>query len=171
MPRSKHWHSRYEGLREKSEEARRAKAELDTRIDAKYPGLRKEIAASNSILRIIPEGDSGISSARNEAVKKLSRMASDEALSGTDFGQALGRDGFMTTLEGWAKVTRNITDSEWNTLRTRLLSAIESTKNRRNSAIKDFNGADKALERIGTLDGSPNKTGKVDTTQGNASRY
>lgn len=142
------------------EEDRKRRAELDARIDSKYPNLRKEIASSNNILRIIPEGDVGVSSSRNEAVKKLSRMASDEALSGSDFAQALGRDGFLTTLENWANVTRNISDSEWNILKRRLLNAIEGTKSRRSQAEKDFSGADKALENIRSLS-SP--SGKVDT--------
>lgn len=137
-----------EEARKAAEEARNRRREIDASLESKFPSIRDDIKLANDMLAIIPEGDSGIGSARNEAVKKLSRKASNEALAGSDFVQALGRSGILSTLTSWSKVNVNITDAEWNTLKTRILSAVESVKSRRATAVADIPGADARLEKL-----------------------
>lgn len=156
-----------EGALVNSDEARRQASELDRRIDTKYPDIRKSITTANALLRIIPEGDRGLGSARNEAVKKLSRMASDEALTASDFGQALGRSGILSTLTEWTKTNVNVTDAEWSDLKTRLNSAIDGVRSRRTQAVRDFSGADKALEQVNTPSNNKNTRGGLKTANVN----
>lgn len=125
-------------------------------IDTKYPNLReKEIPNANKLIGFIIQGDSGSTGSRNNAVKSLSRLGSDEALSETDFGRALGRSGVLSTLTNWANANVPITDAEWNKVKSDIISAISGVRNRRLSAIREFTPKDYKgpvlLEDISTL--------------------
>ena len=92
------------------------------RVDLKYPGLReKGIDLVNSAISFVQAGDAGDQSARNNLVKKIARMGSDEALSDTDFGRALGRDMGMNFVSRIATAITGagapISDAEWAKLR------------------------------------------------------
>lgn len=115
---------------------------LYANIDAKYPDLRStDIPQANKLLGFISQGESGSTGARNNAVKSLSRLGSDEALSETDFGRALGRSGVLSTLSKWAKADVSITDAEWAKVKGDIIAAVESVKRRRQSALNDFTPA------------------------------
>lgn len=108
-------------------------------IDTKYPDLRtKDIPNANKLIGFIVQGESGSTGSRNNAVKSLSRLGSDEALSETDFGRALGRSGVLSTLAKWAKADVTITDAEWNKVKSDIMAAIDNVKRRRQSALNDF---------------------------------
>lgn len=91
-------------------------------MDKKYPNLRTGgIELVNSAITFVTAGDEGDISARNNLVKKISRMGSDEALTDTDFGRALGRSmGTSFANRVASAVTGSdlpITDQEWSKLR------------------------------------------------------
>ena len=93
------------------------------RIDSKYPGLRTEqLPMADSVIEFVIAGDKGDISARNNLVKKISRMGSNEALSETDFGRAIGRqfgDNFLSRLQkAVSGQDAAITDAEWTRLKS-----------------------------------------------------
>lgn len=132
-------------------------------IDKIYPGLRDSIDKANKIFGIIRDGDTGNISARNAAVKTLSRMASDEALTGSDFGQALGRSDVTGLLTGLvSKLTNsniNVTDAEWENVKTRLRNAIDEVRTRRTNATEQIKGSDQYIEKVGTSGTTTKTTG------------
>lgn len=112
-------------------------------LDKKYPDLReKDVKLATKLAGFIKSGDSGNITSRNNAVKSMSRLGSDEALSETDFGRAVGRD-----LAGMAKdkVSRFITDQnlpisddEWNKLKNAAIEPIKELVKRYDRADKEF---------------------------------
>lgn len=139
------------------------------KIDKIYPGLRDSITKVNRMFNLIKAGDKGDISTRNESVKLLSRMASDEALSGSDFGQALGRSNGQKFFDFFAKTSLNVTDAEWNAIKSRLKTAIEEVKVRRNEAVTRIKGSDNLMESIresGTTT-TTNPSGQGTKTTGN----
>lgn len=93
------------------------------RIDSKYPGLRTEqLPMADSVIEFVIAGDKGDISARNNLVKKIARMGSNEALSETDFGRAIGRqfgDNFLSRLQkAVSGQEAAITDAEWIRLKS-----------------------------------------------------
>lgn len=111
-------------------------------IDAKYVGLReKDIPQAIKVANIIRSADDGSVSSRNNAVKALSRFGSDEALSESDFGRALGRTVSGQILSGLlSKVNANlpITEQEWKTVRNDIVSAVNALATRRRQALNEF---------------------------------
>lgn len=144
------------------------------KINDIYPGLRDSIIKVNRMFNIIKDGDKGDISTRNEAVKLLSRMASDEALSGSDFGQALGRSDGKNFFLNFLKTSLNVTDDEWDAIKTRLKTAIEEVKVRRQAAVAKIKGSDKLMESIRepgtTTTPKPAGTGNVDKNSGLTSK-
>ena len=93
------------------------------RIDSKYPGLRTEqLPMADSVIEFVIAGDNGDISARNNLVKKIARMGSNEALSETDFGRAIGRtfgDNFLSRVQkAVSGQEAAITDDEWIRLKS-----------------------------------------------------
>lgn len=114
-------------------------------IDAKYVALReKDIPQAIKVANIIRSADDGSLSSRNNAVKALSRFGSDEALSESDFGRALGRSISGQILSGLlSKVNANlpITEAEWKQVRSDIVTAVNALRIRRQQALNEFTPA------------------------------
>ena len=144
------------GVSEAARSAKEGKMKaVYTQIDLAFPGLReKDIPAARKAVVFLQEGDRGNMTAKNNAVKALSRLGSDEALSESDFGRALGRGATASLLGGLAsKMTGanpiNITDAEWANVKSAIMSSVAAVKDRRALAIKQAAGGDNtALEQV-----------------------
>lgn len=139
-------------------------------IDAKYVDLRqKDIPQAIKVANIIRSADDGSLSSRNNAVKALSRFGSDEALSESDFGRALGRSIGGQILSGLlSKVNSNlpITEAEWKQVRSDIVAAVNALIIRRQQALNEFTPAGfkgELLERVPNL--STTYKGKDDTNR------
>ena len=144
------------GISEAARSAKEGKMKaVYAKIDLAFPGLReKDIPAARKAVGFLQEGDRGNLTAKNNAVKALSRLGSDEALSESDFGRALGRGATASLLGGLAsKMTGanpiNITDAEWANVKSAIMSSVSTVKDRRALAIKQAAGGDNtALEQV-----------------------
>jgi len=118
-------------------------------LDAKYPKLRDEgIDLVNSAITFVNAGDKGDIPARNNLVKKIARMGSNEALSETDFGRALGRSLGMNFVDRVTNALTNanmpITDAEWQKLR----SFAETYTNEMRTVVKEADPSGTLLRPI-----------------------
>jgi hypothetical protein len=129
-------------------------------LDKKFPGLReKSIPGAETARTFIENGDNGDLGARNQAVRVLSRMGSDEALTEQDFGRALGRS---LPTGAWANFVKGVTgadiamtDDEWQRVRKVLAQKINAVKAKRDKANKEFGNL---LEEVSTP-GAGTRTG------------
>ncbi|QHJ76874.1 MAG: hypothetical protein [Bacteriophage sp.] len=137
------------------------------KLDAKYPDFRtKSIPMAQNALTFVTNGDGGNIAARNNAVKVLSRMGSDEALTEQDFTRALGRD-YGSNL--WDRIMKSttgapapISDTEWNnTIRPLLVQKINAVIAKRKKIEAEFGKG--LLDDVGNLGGggSTKKTAKA----------
>ena len=136
-------------------------------LDDKYPNLReKGIDLVNSAITFVAAGDQGDISARNNLVKKISRMGSDEALSETDFGRALGLSLGANFLNRISNALTNanlpITDDQWQKLRT----FAETYTNEMRGVVKEADPSGKLLRPIKPFPGSKNLSDGLRTTPG-----
>lgn len=141
-----------------------------TNLDKKYPGLReKGIDLVNSAITFVAAGDKGDISARNNLVKKIARMGSDEALSETDFGRALGRSLGMNFVDRITNALTNanmpITDAEWQKLRT----FAETYTNEMRGVVKEADPSGTLLRPIKPFPNRLNLTGDLRTEKTSSS--
>lgn len=120
-----------------------------TIIDKKFPKLREEgIDLVRNAVTFVKAGDTGDNSARNNLVKKISRMGSNEALSETDFGRALGRNLGTQFLSRIATIITGaglpITDEEWVKLRNFAKTYYDEV----DGAITEADPSGKLLRRL-----------------------